>query len=86
MAKYSVIFTKSSARELDAIGRKDAKRILRRASELAGNPRPIGCEKLSGRPLYRIRQGDYRVIYYIDDESCIVDIIKIGHRHEVYRF
>ncbi len=85
MEKYNVIFTKSSAKELDGVPRKDAQRIWRLTSNLAGNPRPMGCEKLSGRPLYRIRQGDYRIIYYIDDVNHIVDIIKIGHRREVYR-
>jgi mRNA interferase RelE/StbE len=86
MERYSIIFTKSSVRELGDIPRKDAQRILRRTSELAENPRPMGCEKLSGRPLYRIRQGDYRIIYFVNDSNRIVDIIKIGHRREIYRF
>ena len=86
MEKYSIIFTKSSARELGGIPRKDVQRILRRTSELAVNPRPMGYEKLPGQPLYRIRQGDYRIIYCIDDTNRIVDIIKIGHRREIYRF
>jgi len=85
MEKYNVIFTKSSVKELDGIGRKDAQRILKRASKLAANPRPMDCEKLSARPLYRIRQGDYRIIYFINDSNRIVDIIKIGHRREIYR-
>ena len=86
MAKYRITFTKSSVRELDGIPRKDAQRIFRRTSELAENPRPMGYEKLSAQPLYRIRQGDYRIIYCIDDTNRIVDIIKIGHRQEIYRF
>lgn len=86
MEKYSIIFTKSSAKELDGIPRKDAQRILRRASELAEKPRPRSCEKLSGRPLYRLRQGDYRIVYSIDDKKLIIDIVKIGHRREIYRF
>ena len=85
MEKYSIIFTKSSVRELEGIGRKDAQRILRRIFELAENSRPMGCEKLSGRPLYRIRQGDYRIVFFLDDSKGIIDIIKIGHRREVYR-
>jgi mRNA interferase RelE/StbE len=85
MEKYNVIFTKSSVKELDNIGRKDAQRILSRVSQLGENPRLTGCEKLSARPLYRIRQGDYRIIYFINDSNRIVDIIKIGHRREVYR-
>jgi len=85
MGKYRITFTKSSVRELDGIPRKDAQRIFRRTSKLAANPRPMGYEKLSGRPLYRIRQGDYRIVYSIDDENRIVDIFKIGHRREIYR-
>jgi mRNA interferase RelE/StbE len=85
MEKYNVIFTKSSVKELDGIGRKDAQRILKRASKLAANPRPMDCEKLSARPLYRIRQCDYRIIYFINDSNRIIDIIKIGHRREIYR-
>jgi mRNA interferase RelE/StbE len=52
---------------------------------LTVNPRPNGCEKLAGDLGYRVRQADYRVIYPIDEESRIVEIIKIGHRREVYR-
>jgi mRNA interferase RelE/StbE len=85
MDKYNVIFTKSSVKELDDVLRKDTQRILKRVSELAANPRPMGCEKLSARPLYRIRQGDYRIVYFIDDSKKIVDVIKIGHRREIYR-
>jgi mRNA interferase RelE/StbE len=85
MDKYNVIFTKSSFKELDAIPRKDAKRILKCVSELAEKPGPMGCEKLSARPLYRVRQGDYRIVYFINDSDKIVDIIKIGHRREIYR-
>jgi mRNA interferase RelE/StbE len=85
MDKYNVIFTKSSFKELDAIPRKDAQKILKRASELAEKPRPMGCEKLSARPLYRVRQGDYRIVYFINDPDKTVDIIKIGHRREIYR-
>ncbi|MBN2018846.1 MAG: type II toxin-antitoxin system RelE/ParE family toxin [Sedimentisphaerales bacterium] len=85
MEKYNVVFTKSSVKELDEIPPKDAKRIFKRISDLAANPRPMGCEKLSARPLYRIRQGDYRIIYFINDSSRVVDIIKIGHRREIYR-
>ncbi|MCJ7778694.1 MAG: type II toxin-antitoxin system RelE/ParE family toxin [Sedimentisphaerales bacterium] len=85
MDKYNVIFTKSSVKELDDVPRKDTQRILKRVSELAAEPRPMGCEKLSARPLYRIRQGDYRIVYFIDDSKKIVDVIKVGHRREIYR-
>jgi len=85
MVKYKIIFTKSSFKELDSIGLKDAHRITRLIFELGKNPRPPGSEKLTGAPLYRIRQGDYRIVYFINDSEHIIDIIKIGHRREVYR-
>jgi mRNA interferase RelE/StbE len=85
MDKYNVIFTKSSVKELADVPRKDTQRILKRVSELAAEPGPMDCEKLSARPLYRIRQGDYRIVYFIDDSKKIVDVIKIGHRREIYR-
>jgi mRNA interferase RelE/StbE len=56
MEKYKIIFTKSSVKELGSIASKDSQKILKRISTLADNPRPAGCEKLSGRPLYRVRQ------------------------------
>lgn len=52
---------------------------------LARNPRPQGCEKLSGQERYRVRQGVYRIIYEIRDEVLLVTVIKVGHRREVYK-
>lgn len=85
MASYKLTIKKSAARELKDIPQKDAHRIVKHIEMLAGNPRPSGSEKLSSQPYYRIRQGDYRIIYFIDDAKGIVDIIKIGHRREIYR-
>ena len=60
--------------------------LIKKIKELANNPRHQGSEKLAGRlNPYRFRQGDYRVIYSVDDQSRLVDIIKIGHRIDVYR-
>lgn len=53
--------------------------------KLGSDPRPPGTEKLSGQEKYRIRQGDYRVLYAIDDDSATVTIVKVGHRRDVYR-
>jgi len=86
MANYKLTIKKSAARELKNIPQKDVHRVVRRIQTLADNPRPFGSEKLSGMPCHRIRQGNYRIIYSIDDTSRIVDIIKIGHRREIYRF
>ena len=85
MAKYKLTIKKSAAKELEDIHKKDLRKIVKRIQALAQNPGPAGSQKLSIREQYRIRQGDYRIIYSIDDENRIVDIFKIGHRREIYR-
>ncbi len=86
MAIYKIIFKKSAAKELSDIPKKDLSRIIKRIQCLADNPRPAGSEKLAAQECYRIRQGNYRVIYIIDDINLTIDIFKIGHRREAYRF
>ena len=87
MAAYSLHIKPSAGREIERIGsRKDRRRIVGRIQDLAGMPRPAGCEKLAGRDDgYRIRVGDFRVIYSIDDSRREIVIFKIGHRRDVYR-
>lgn len=85
MAKYDLRIKPSAGKELENLPRKDRIRISRKIRELAAEPRPHGCEKLSPEDKYRIRQGNYRVVYSIDDEKHIVLVVKIGHRKEVYR-
>ena len=68
-----------------AIPNADVARILTRIEALADNPRPPGCEKLSGLPRYRIRQGLYRIVYEIQDDVLLVLVVKVGHRRDVYR-
>jgi mRNA interferase RelE/StbE len=85
MAKYKITIKKSAAKELEDIHKKDLRRIVKRIQSLTQNPRPHGCQKLSRQSRFRIRQGDYRIVYSIDDKDCIVDIVKIGHRREIYR-
>lgn len=85
MEKYSLIFRKSVAKDLRGIPKKDVGRILHCFQEIAENPRGPGCEKLSGKERYRIRQGAYRTIYEIQDEVLTVIVVKIGHRRDVYR-
>ncbi len=85
MARYSVRIKRSAARELEAVPPKDRKRIVRRIDGLAVEPRPPGCEKLSGEEKYRLRQGDYRILYEIVDRKLIVTVVKIGNRRDVYR-
>jgi mRNA interferase RelE/StbE len=85
MAKYKITIKKSAAKELEVIPKKDLLKIVKRIQSLAQNPRPQGSQKLSGINHLRIRQGDYRVVYYVDDKDGIVDVVKIGHRREIYR-
>ncbi|MEZ4510889.1 MAG: type II toxin-antitoxin system RelE/ParE family toxin [Chloroflexota bacterium] len=85
MANYKIIFRQSVAKDLRSIPQQDIQRILQRIEDLAREPRPIGSEKLSGEEKYRIRQGNYRILYLIEDDIVTVTVVKIGHRREVYR-
>ena len=82
---YSLVVKKSAERELRAIPKTDLRRITDRLRGLSSNPRPPGSEKLSGHDHYRIRQGDYRMVYAIDDATRVVTLVKVGHRRDVYR-
>jgi len=85
MAKYKLFFTETFYKNLKDVPARDTKRILSRVEGLAEDPRPVGSEKLSGLPdRYRVRQGDYRIIYSIEDEQLLVVVVKVGHRREVY--
>jgi mRNA interferase RelE/StbE len=85
MASYELAFKRSVAKDLRAFPKQDVKRILTRVRALAADPRPPGCERLSGRDRYRVRQGVYRIVYEIDDARLEVLVVKIGHRGDVYR-
>ena len=86
MARYTINFVRLAREELEALGTKIIKRILAKIEALAWDPRPRGCHKLRGeKHLWRIRVGDYRVIYFVYDESCSVEIISVRHRSEAYR-
>ncbi|MCZ6635468.1 MAG: type II toxin-antitoxin system RelE/ParE family toxin [bacterium] len=86
MAKYKVLMKPSAAREIEAISqRRQRQRIVARIRALADDPRPRGCEKLSDRDRYRVRQGPYRIVYSIEDKALVVYVVKVGHRGSVYR-
>lgn len=85
MASYRILLRKSAAGELDRLAGKGLERVVRRIQGLAAEPRPRGCEKLSAQKRYRVRQGDYRIVYSIDDTAREVAVVKIGHRGEIYR-
>ena len=86
MARYSVRIKKTARKELEDIGTKaDRRKIIKRILSLADNPHPGGSMKLSGRDRYRLRQGNYRILYAVEDRVLVVQVIKIGHRKDVYR-
>ena len=85
MARYSLEIKPSAGKELDALDDALFSRIDRKIMALAENPRPPGCKKLKGyRDQWRIRVGDYRVVYTIDDQKLLVEVTRIRHRSEVY--
>ena len=87
MAGYSLSIKPSAAKELQAISDKATlTRLIDNIKSLATQPYPSGSEKLAGRPnLYRVRQCNCRVIYSVDDQLRVVDVVKVGHRRDVYR-
>ncbi len=85
MAKYSLVFKKSVAKDLRNIPKKDIKRILKSIKLLCTDPRAAGCIKLSGQERYRLRQGVYRIIYKIQETELVVMVVKVAHRNVVYK-
>jgi mRNA interferase RelE/StbE len=85
MAVYSLFFKESVQKDYEGTPKKDLRRILTRIKSLAADPRPTGCEKLTGLDRYRLRQGRYRIVYAIEDESHSVTVVKVGHRKDIYR-
>jgi mRNA interferase RelE/StbE len=87
VAEYRLLVKPSAAKEIEAIGTKrDRQQIVRRIQALASEPRSTGCERLAGHStLFRVRQGQYRVIYTVNDAQRMVEVVKVGHRREVYR-
>ena len=85
MAQYSIQFKASVRKDLRKIPKKDVLKILTKVESLAGNPLPPQAEKLSGDDKYRIRQGNYRILYQIEDDVLLITVVKVGHRRDVYR-
>ena len=82
---YEILIEKPAQRVLARISQPHQDRIIRAIETLRTHPRPQGAEKLSGRDAWRIRVGNYRVIYEINDGESIVLVVTLGHRREVYR-
>lgn len=86
MANYAVTFSRSARKQLEKLPASLVERIFPKIESLASNSRPAGCKKLKGAEnLWRIRVGDYRVVYAVNDSMQAVDIIAVRHRSEVYR-
>jgi mRNA interferase RelE/StbE len=85
VARYEILIKATAAKEIEDVpNRKDRRRIIERIRSLGDEPRPPGCQKLSGQDKYRVRQGVYRIVYSIQNESLIVEIVKVGHGQDVY--
>ncbi len=85
MASYKLLIKPSAAKEIESLSKKDRQRIVSRIQTLVTEPRPVGCTKLSGQEQYRIRQGDYRILYEIHDREHVVTVVRVGHRRDMYR-
>ena len=86
MPDYAVVFARSARKELEALDPPIIERVIARIEALASDPRPAGSRKLRGSGnLWRIRVGDYRVVYGLDDGRRVVDIVRIRHRREAYQ-
>lgn len=84
-ASYRVVIRPSAERDFRSLSKADQERVAFRIRVLADNPRPPGSKKLGDPSIFRVRQGDYRIIYQVDDAQRLVLILRIGHRREVYR-
>ena len=86
MARYRLLIKPSAVKEIEAIPlKRDRQRVVERISKLAEDPSPSGSEKISGQEKYRVRQGRYRILYAIEDQDLLVQVVKVGHRKDVYR-
>jgi mRNA interferase RelE/StbE len=87
VARYRLLIKPSAVKDIEAIPlKRDRQRVVERISKLAENPRPSGSEKISGQEKFRVRQGRYRILYAIEDQDLLVQVVKVGHRKDVYRY
>ena len=85
VVNYKIQIKSSAKKELAKLPKKDLQKVVNKILSLSSNPRPAGCEKLSTEEKYRLRQGNYRIIYSVEDKQVVVVVVKIGHRKDVYR-
>ncbi|MFN0175801.1 MAG: type II toxin-antitoxin system RelE family toxin [Saprospiraceae bacterium] len=84
MPKYSIFITKTAQKQLDKLPDDVADILIEAIQELADDPRPSGCKKLKGRDGFRIRKGNYRIIYDVFDEILMIEVVALGHRKDIY--
>ncbi len=84
MANYTVVLSKKAQKQLDKLSDNIAEPILDAITDLEKNPKPFGYKKLKGRDGYRIRVGNYRIIYDVFNTELIIDVIAVGHRKDIY--
>lgn len=85
MGRYSIELVRSIRKDLRRIAKKEVPKILKTIQSLADNPRPISSKKLTNEELYRIRIGNFRILYEINDARQVVLVVKAGHRKDVYK-
>jgi mRNA interferase RelE/StbE len=82
---YKIELRRLAQRGLDKLPKSDFQAVIEAIKDLAQTPRPRGIEKVKSTGLWRIRQGDYRIVYAIDDKKSLVTVVRVGHRREIYR-
>jgi mRNA interferase RelE/StbE len=85
MESYRIVIKKSAAKEIERIAKNDRIRIIEKIKSLSQDPHPTGSKKLSGQEKYRMRQGNYRILYQLIDDELIINVVKVGHRQDVYK-
>jgi mRNA interferase RelE/StbE len=85
VTKYQVKVQPSAEKEIGNLDKPGQKKIIKALDALSENPRPTGCKKLVGSPAWRVRVGQYRIIYTIEDKVLRIEIVRVAHRKEVYR-
>jgi len=84
MADYKIEIKKSAQKEIKNLPNKELKKVIDKIRSLATEPRPLGCKKLSGEEKYRLRVGNYRILYSIEDDVLVVYVVRVRHRKDVY--
>ena len=85
MESYRIVIKKSAAREIENIQKKDRIRIVEKIRSLSIDPHPVGSKELSGQEKYRVRQGNYRILYQVIDHELVINVVKVGHRRDIYK-